>query len=146
MQTPDVRGDRLLMCITIPHSSGERQRAVARFLRRQGGSSVHLTVFVDVADRRVAAGLGLPTAFQAAIALEPMASQRRRWSPALGLRAATTRKVVIGRGAVEENGSVQRNAPRLSGPESSKREVCKSGFSESCEHRSPPFPLCAAGR
>jgi hypothetical protein len=130
----------------------------------------HRTVFVEVADWRIAAGLGLPATFQAAVVIEPMTGQRRGWNPALALRAANTRKVVIGmgivRGIVEEPGPAQRNAPRLQRPESSKSEGCKSevckpevcksevcksevsksGYCESFEHRSPPLPLCAAGQ
>src|SRR5260370_39187656 len=137
--------------MSFPCLSGQRQAAAARVHRRQAGSSAHRTVFVDVADRRIAVGFGLPAAFQAAIAIEPMTDQRRGWNPALALRAAKTRKVVIGMGFVEKPGPAQRNAPRLQRPESSKFEVCefevsKSGFCESFEHRSPPLPLCAAGQ
>jgi hypothetical protein len=103
-------------------------------------------MFVEVADPRIAAGLGLPAAFQAPIPIEPMTDQRRGWSPALALRAAKTRKVVIGMGFVEKTGSARRNAPRPQRPDSSNFEVCKSGFCESFEHRSPPLPLCAAGQ
>jgi hypothetical protein len=115
---------------------------------------------------RVAVGRGLPMAFQVAIAIDPMTSQRRGWNPPPALRAANTRKVVIGRGFAEKPGSAQRGAPRLQRPESCKFEVCqpenrepeickpevyepeicKSGFCECFEHRSPPLPLCAAGR
>src|SRR6202011_462998 len=109
------------------------------------------SVFVEVASRRIAVRLVQPAAFQPAIAIEPMTSQRRGWNPARALRAAKTRKVVIGKGLVEKPGSAQRNAQRLQRPESSEFEVCefevcKPGSSESFEHRSPPLPLYAAGR
>ncbi|WP_143039757.1 MULTISPECIES: hypothetical protein [Bradyrhizobium] len=126
--------------------SGQRQAPAARLHRRLAERAV----FVEVADRQIAAGLDLPAAFHPAIAIDPMTSQRRGWNPSLALRAAKTRKVVIGMGT-DEAGAAQRNAPRPQGPESSKSEaykpeVCKAGFCESFEHRSPPFPLCAAGR
>src|ERR1700676_2798179 len=119
--------------------------------RRPAGSSACGSVFVEVADRRIAVGFGLPAAFQVAIAIEPTTSQRRGWNPALALRAAKTRKVVIRRDFVEKTGPAQRDAPRLQRPESPEFEacqfeVCKPGSSESFEHRSPPLPLCAAGR
>src|SRR6202158_2536119 len=46
-------------------------------------------------ERRIAVGLGLPAAFQAAIAIEPMTSERRGWRPALACcrRAAKARQV-----------------------------------------------------
>jgi hypothetical protein len=72
-----------------------------------------------------------------------MTDQHRGWNPALALRAAKTRKVVIGMDFVERPSPLQRNAPPL--PES-KFEVCKAGYCESFEHRSPPLPLCAAGQ
>jgi hypothetical protein len=125
--------------------SGQRQAPAARLHRRLAERAV----FVEVADRQIAAGLDLPAAFQPAIAIDPMTSQRRGWNPSLALRAAKTRKVVIGMGIDEA--PAQRNAPPLQRSESSKSEackpaVCKAGFCESFEHRSPPFPLCAAGR
>jgi hypothetical protein len=56
-------------------------------------------------------GLGLPTAFQPAISIEPMTSEHRGWRPALARfrRAAKTRQVVIGM----HDGSARprRNAP-----------------------------------
>lgn len=109
--------------------------------RRQAGSPARRTVFVEVADRRIAVRLGLPAAFQTAIAIEPMTSQRRGWNPALAFRAAKTRKVVIRTGVIGKPGPAQRDAQRLQMPESAKCEVSKSGFCESFEHRSPPFPL-----
>jgi hypothetical protein len=36
--------------------------------------------------------------------------------------------------------------PRRDTPQLNQPEICKSGFCECCEHRSPPCPLCAAGR
>src|ERR1700721_2147569 len=76
--------------------SGRRQAAAVRLHRRQAGSPVYRPVFAG--DRRIAVGLGLPAAFQPAIAIEPMTSQRRGWNSALAPRAAKTRKVVIGVG------------------------------------------------
>src|ERR1700726_2389261 len=130
--------------MSFPCLSGQRQ--AARLRRRRAGSPARRTMFGEVAERCIAVGLGLPAAFQPAVAIEPMTDQRRGWNPALALRAAKTRKVVIGKGFVEKPGPAQRNAPRRQRPESSEFEVCKPGFSESFEHRSPPLPLCAAGR
>ena len=79
---------------------------------------------VEVVDRFIAAGLGLPAAFQPAIAIGPMTDQYRGWNPALALRAAKTRKVVVGMDFVERPSPPQRNAPPL--PESSNFEVCKA--------------------
>jgi hypothetical protein len=122
--------------------SGHRQAPAARLHWRLA----ERTVFVEVADRQIAVGLDLPAAFQPTIAIDPMTSQRRGWNPSLDLRAAKTRKVVIGMG-IDEAGPAQRNAPRLQGSESSKSgackpAVCKAGFCESFEHRSRPLPLC----
>jgi hypothetical protein len=123
--------------------SGHRQAPAARLHRRLA----ERTVFVEVADRQIAVGLDLPPAFQPAIAIDPMTSQRPGWNPSLALRAAKTRKVVIGMG-IDEAGPAQRNAPRLQRSDSSKAEackpeICKAGFCESFEHRSPPFPRLA---
>jgi len=54
-------------------------------------------VFVEVADRRITGGLGLPATFEPAVAIKPMTGERRGWSPALAhyRRAAKTRQVVI---------------------------------------------------
>jgi hypothetical protein len=98
-------------------------------------------VFVDVADKCIAARLGLPAAFQPAIAIDPMTSQRRGWNPAPALRAAKTRKVVIGTGFNGRHGPALRNARRLQMPKSAKCKVFKSECCESFEHRSPPLPL-----
>jgi hypothetical protein len=100
--------------------SDQRQAPAARLRRRLA----ERTVFVEVADRHVAVGLDLPAAFEPAIAIDPMTSQRRGWNPSLALRAAKTRKVVIGMG-IDEAGLAQRNVPRLQRQESSKPEACK---------------------
>jgi hypothetical protein len=81
----------------------------------------------------------LPAAFEPAIVIDPMTSQRRGWNPAPALRAAKTRKVVIGRGLVEKLGPARRSAPQVA--ESANAEIYKSGFCEFFEHRSPPLPL-----
>src|SRR5712664_4129652 len=92
----------------------------------------------QIANRLVGTALGLPAAFQPAVALEPMTGQRRGWRPALARcrRAAEARQVVIGIGVIEKPDLVQplRNPPRFSRP-----EFCKSGFCEFFEHRSPVF-------
>ena len=130
--TGAVGGGRSRSCVhVIPRLSGQRQAAAGRVHRRRAGSTAHRSVFVEVADWRIAAGLDLPAAFEAAVMIEPMTRQRRGWNPALALRAAKTRKVVIGMGIVgtgidEKPGPAQRNAPRLQRPEFSKSEVCKS--------------------
>ena len=49
----------------------------------------------------MAIALGLPAAFQAAIAIEPKTEQRRVGNPALAFRVAKTQKVVIGRGTLK---------------------------------------------
>src|ERR1700722_20688449 len=63
--------------------SGQRQAAAAR---------LHLLVFIEIVGRRVA-GFGLPAAFEAAVAVEPMTGERRGWRPAPAhcRRAAKTR-------------------------------------------------------
>jgi hypothetical protein len=126
--------------MSLPCLSGQRQAAAARLHRREAGSPAHRHVFVEVADWRIAAGLDLPAAFQLAVALDPMTSQRQGWNPALALRAAKTRKVVIGIADVGKPNLVQpkRDALRLNRP-----EFCKSGFCERFEHRSPPLPRFA---
>jgi hypothetical protein len=92
-----------------------------------------LFVFIDNALRRIAIGLGQPAAFQPAVAIEPMTGERGGWNPALAPWAAKTQQVVIGMHGFSQPG---RHAPWLKKPE----------FCESFEHRSPPFPLCAAGQ
>ena len=101
--------------MSFPCLSDQRQAAAARLCRRQAGSPARCAVFIEVADRCIAAGFDLPAAFQVAIAIKPMTDQRRGWNPALALRAAKTRKVVIGMGIVEKPGPAQRNAAAEAG-------------------------------
>jgi hypothetical protein len=91
-------------------------------------------VFIEIVGRRVA-GFDLPAAFQPAVAIEPMTGERRGWRPAPAhcRRAAKTRQIVIGMYDVAER--------RHEMPQPYTSEFC-----ESCEHCSPPHPLCAAGR
>jgi hypothetical protein len=96
-----------------------------------------MRVLVEPDPRRVVAHR-MPAAFQPTIAIKPMTSQRRGWNPALTLRAAKTRKVVIGIGAIGKPDFVHA---RHSVPRPNKPELCESRFCESCEHRSPPLPL-----
>src|ERR1700731_1696869 len=105
--------------------SGQRQAAAAR---------LHLLVFIEIVGRRVA-GFGLPAAFEAAVAVEPMTGERRGWRPAPAhcRRAAKTRQIVIGMYDVAE---LRHEMP----------QPYTSEFCESCEHCSPPYPLGAAGR
>jgi hypothetical protein len=76
----------------------------------QAAAATYRAVFIGSAGGRVAS-LGLPTALQPAISIEPMTSQRRGWRPALGCfrRAAKARQIVIG----IHDGSTRprRNAP-----------------------------------
>jgi hypothetical protein len=156
-ENDEACGDTFPTFTVIPCSSGQRQ--MARSGWRPSGSAVGrgMPLFIGAAGRCVVP-LGMPAAFQPAVAIEPMTGERRGWRPALARchRAAKTRQVVIGMGFVERSGPAQRSAPRLQRPESSNSEVrkseackfeaCKSGFCESFEHRSPPLPLCAAGQ
>jgi hypothetical protein len=88
-------------------------------------------VFINTAERRVC--LGQPAAFQPAVAIEPMTSERRGWNPAFTPWAAKTQQVVIGSHDFSPPGRYYL------WPKEPK-------FCESFEHRSPPFPLCAAGQ
>jgi hypothetical protein len=139
-----THADTLLSSLSGSCSSG--QRKVARSERRSSASAAWRGILVCIEPTaRSGAGLEMPAAFQAAVAINPMTGERRGWRPALARchRAAKSRQVVIGPGGIRERRPVQlrRDAPRLNRPES-----CKSGFCECCEHRSPPCPLCAAGQ
>jgi hypothetical protein len=115
--------------------SGEREAAATRQHRQPAAGATCRLTFIDSVGGRVA-GLGLPTAFQPAISIEPMTSEHRGWRPALTCfrRAAKPRQVVI----AGHDGSTRprRNAPCPNQPE----------FCESFEHRPLPLPLCAAGQ
>src|ERR1700731_3282537 len=94
---------------------------------------------LETAGRRVASHR-MPAAFQPAAALDPMTGQRRRWRPALARcrRAAKSRQVVIAMAGRPEPVTRRRDSVRPGGP-----KFCKSGYCESFEHRSPPFPRLA---
>src|SRR5260370_26762100 len=60
--------------MSFPCLSGQRQAAAARLRRRRAGGPARRSVFIEGADRCIAVrlGLGLPAAFQPAIAIDPM--------------------------------------------------------------------------
>src|ERR1700737_643254 len=85
-------------------------------------------------DGRLVEALSLPAAFQSApVDEDPMTRQHRLWRPALARGAATTPRIVIGMRSLMP---MRHRVPQLK----------TLAFCESCEHRSPPCPLCAAGQ
>src|SRR3981081_3019685 len=85
-------------------------------------------------DGRLVEALSLPAAFQPApVDKDPMTRQPRLWRPTLARGAATTPRIVIGMRSLKP---MRHQVPQLK----------TSEFCESFEHRSPPCPLCAAGR
>src|SRR5258706_12200903 len=89
---------------------------------------------IGLLDRRLVEALNYPAALKSALVDEnPMTRQHRPWrrTPARG--AATIGHIVIGMHSLKP---MRRHAPWLNKPE----------FCEFFEHRSPPLPLCAAGR
>src|ERR1700687_168460 len=85
-------------------------------------------------DRHLVEALNPPAAFQSDLVDEdPMTRQHRLWRPAPARGAATTPRIVIG---MRSPRPTRHHVPQ---PKTSE-------FCESCEHRSPPCPLCAAGQ
>src|ERR1700730_1981389 len=84
-----------------------------------------------------------PTAFQSApVDEDPMTSQHRLWRPTPARGAATTPPVRGGATTPRVLIGMRRLQPmRHRVPQLKTSEFC-----ESCEHRSPPCPLCAAGQ
>jgi hypothetical protein len=80
----------------MPSLSGQCQAVAACYYRQPAEGATCRMMFIESAGGRVA-GLGLPTAFQPATAIEPMTSERRGWRPVLACfrRAAKPRQVVI---------------------------------------------------
>lgn len=127
------------------------QRPVTPLPRRLAEDARRCRMFVAFGIvHRLRAGLGLPTAFQLTIAINPVTGECRGWRPAPARcrRAAKTRRVVIGMHGLAKACLIQsRRLPsRLHKPSSGMAEMQTSGFSDSFKHRSPPYPLCAAGQ
>jgi hypothetical protein len=76
--------------------SGQGEASAVRWHRRPAEGATCRLVFIQSAGGRVV-GLGQPTAFQPAVAIEPMTSEHRGWRPTLACfrRAAKSRQVVI---------------------------------------------------
>src|SRR5258708_10188531 len=71
--------------MTVLCLSGQPQGPAARLHRQRPAGSAAcrgVLVFIEIAGRRVV-GLGLPAAFQPAVAVEPMTGERRGCRPAL---------------------------------------------------------------
>lgn len=115
---------------------------------RRAGHAVQRIAFAEPVARRIAACLSLPSAFQPAVAIDPMTGERRRWSPALACRrrAANSRKVVIAMAGKSGRLGPGRDPPRLNQPEFCEPEY-DSGFCEFLRTSlTSTSAFCAAGR
>jgi hypothetical protein len=101
---------------------------------RQSGYFACQLMAIGLLDRRLVEALNSPAAFQSALVdKNPMTRQHRPWRPTQARGVATTRHIVI---AMRSLMPMWRRTLWLKKPE----------FCECLEHRSPPFPLCAAGQ
>ena len=100
-----------------PDKTVRRRFCETRWLVGSDGPEARLVAFplTEPAAGRIPIGLRLPAALQPAVTIEPMTSQRRGWNPATALRAAKTRKVVIGIGTIGKPGLVQPRRPMRGG-------------------------------